>query len=63
MPRHSEPDEPEDDALEDDEITPGDAEEISDFQDMIDDYGWLDGLDYLDDVTDYPEDEDWYEET
>jgi hypothetical protein len=63
MPRHKELDDEQEDDSEDEELSPGDDEEISNWTDLEERYDFLDGLDYLDDIFDYPEDEDWYDET
>ena len=68
MPRREEP---EDDEIEDDELFTGDDDDVEEWTDFIEaqtdrneDWGaFLDMLDYLDDIFDYPEDDDWYEET
>jgi hypothetical protein len=56
-----------DDEPEDESIEPGDPEEWQDYlelqHDRDDDFAdFLEGLDYLDDIFDYPDDDDWYSE-
>ena len=70
MPRHPEGWEPEDEPdeeSEDDVIYPGDAEEWTDYielqHDRDDDFAdFLEELDRMDDIFDYPDDDDWYSE-
>lgn len=60
--------EPDDEPEEEDAIYPGDPDDWQDFIDLQmdrdDDFGeFLEGLDHLDDIFDYPNDDDWYSET
>ena len=57
--------EPEEETEEEpeEELFGGDEEEISDWIEFEKKYDFLDGLDYLNDIFDYPDDEEWYEET
>ena len=53
---------------EDEDVYPGDTEDWTDFSELQhdrDDYfgAFLDGLDHMDDIFDYPDDDDWYSET
>jgi hypothetical protein len=56
MPRYRDDDEDEEPELDEEEI-----EEINEEWSEIEE-DWY-GLDHLDDIEDYPEDDDWYEET
>jgi hypothetical protein len=48
---------------EEEALYTGEDEEVEEWTDLESEFRFLDGLDYLDDIFDYPEDEDWYEET